>query len=93
MPFSSEKDKPEVPELVPPFPEGIYDQPFYVAMLIDNICYNVLNCNGEQASQYLSNPQFIQVLPLQARMGWKYDPETGTFSPPKYDPETDTIVY
>jgi hypothetical protein len=62
-------------------------------MVIDNICYNVLNCNGEQASQYLANPQFIQVLPLQARMGWKYDPETGTFSPPKYDPETDTIVY
>jgi hypothetical protein len=93
MPFDLEKDKPEIPELVTPFPEGIYDQPFNVAMVIDNICYTVLNCNGEQASQYLAQPKFVQVLPSEARVGWKYDPETGTFSAPKYDHETDTIVY
>ena len=82
----------EIPEISRPFPEP-ERLPFDVAMLIDNIVYQVLNVDGQQAAQYLSQPTYLRVRDGETRVGWKYDPETKTFSRPVYDPETDTFSY
>jgi hypothetical protein len=92
MSFDMEKEL-AVPELKKPFPDAVYRQPFNVALVIDDFVYNVINCNGEQAAQYLAQPLFVQVAEDETKVGWKYEKETGKFIRPKYDPETDSIVY
>lgn len=82
----------EVPQITKPFPEPEL-LPFDVAMLIDNIVYQVLNVDGQSAAQYLAQPTYLRVKHGETKVGWKYDPETKTFSRPTYDPETDTFHY
>jgi hypothetical protein len=73
---------PDVPELTPPQPQNIAIQPFDIAIIIDNVVYQVLNCDGTFASQLLAQPLFIQVLSTEAKVGWIYNPEDGSFTPP-----------
>jgi hypothetical protein len=82
----------EVPEIVKPFPEP-ERLPFDVVMLIDNIVYQVLNVDGQTAAQYLSQPTYMRIKNGEAKTGWRYNPETKTFTRPTYDPETDTFQY
>jgi len=64
----------ELPEIVKPYPEP-ERQPFDVAMLIDNIVYQVLNIDGQTAAQYLSQPTYVRIKDGEAKNGWKYNPE------------------
>jgi hypothetical protein len=82
----------EIPEIHKPFPEP-ERLPFDVVMLIDNIVYQVFNIDGQSAAQYLAQPTYLRIKDGEAKVGWKYDPETKTFSRPTYDPETDTFHY
>ena len=82
----------DLPEIVKTFPEP-ERLPFDIAMLIDNVVYQVLNVDGQSAAQYLSQPTYIRVKNEETRVGWKYNPETKTFSRPTYDPDTDTYYY
>lgn len=83
----------EVPELrVPPNP-GPEKLPFDIAMVINNCVYQVLNVDGDHAAQLLSQPTYIRFKNEEAKLGWRYDPETETFSRPIYEPETDTFHY
>jgi hypothetical protein len=62
---------PEVPELVPPAPEHVPAYDYNIAMLIDDVVYQVLNVDAQQAAQFMSQPIFVQV-GLDAKVGWKY---------------------
>jgi hypothetical protein len=55
--------------------------------------HQVQNLDGQQAALLLSQPVYIRVNRGEAQIGWKYDPETKTFTRPAYDPETDTFSY
>jgi hypothetical protein len=80
------------PELKPPYPEK-EPTPFYVATIVDNIVYQAQNLDGQQAALLLSQPTYVRYNPGEAQIGWRYDPETKTFTRPAYDPETDTFSY
>jgi len=82
----------KVPNLImpPPEPEKF---PFDIAMVINNCVYQVLNVDGDHAAMLLSQPTYIRFKNQEAKIGWKYDPETDTFTRPTYDPETDTFQY
>ena len=86
----SEKELPEVPELVVQMPEPEPQHPYDIAMLIDNTVYQCYNCDGQQAAAFLSQPKFVQYINGEAKIGYKYDPETESFRRPIYDAETDT---
>ena len=62
---------PEVPELVAPAPEHVPAYDYNIAMLIDNVVYQVMNVDAQQAAQFMSQPTFIQV-GLDAKVGWQY---------------------
>lgn len=62
---------PEVPELVPPAPEHVPAYDYNIAMLIDDVVYQVLNVDAQQAAQFMSQPTFVQV-GFDAKVGWKY---------------------
>ena len=53
---------------------------YHIAVIIDNVVYQMLQTNGKNASVFLSNPTFIQVAMGDAQVGYTYDPETGSFS-------------
>jgi hypothetical protein len=91
--MSFDEETLEVPELKKPFPDAVYKLPFNVALIIDGLVYEIINCSGEQAAQFLSQPLFIQVAEDQAKVGWKYDKDSGEFIRPRYNHETDTITY
>jgi hypothetical protein len=90
--ISNEKDLSDPPKLTPPYPEHV-PTPFSIAMVIDNIVYKVMNVEGDIAAELLAQPKYIRFKDQEAKTGWKYDPETNTFSRPIYDPETDTFHY
>jgi hypothetical protein len=91
--MEQQNNLPEPPELQPVRPERYPAFPFDIAVLVDNIVYQVYNVEGEQAALFLSQPTFVQYKNDEAKVGWKYDPETKTFKQPIYDPETDTFSY
>jgi hypothetical protein len=62
---------PEVPELVAPAPEHVPAYDYNIAMLIDNVVYQVMNVDSQQAAQFMSQPTFIQV-GSDAKVGWQY---------------------
>lgn len=70
---------PEVPPLQPI--QNTY-LPYWVAMIIDGVVYDVMNLDGHAASRYLAQPTFVQVGPGDAGIGWVYDEATNTFTPP-----------
>jgi hypothetical protein len=92
--MSDEKENTsDVPDLmVPPNPEQ-EEFPFHIAMIINGCVYQTLNVDGDHAAMLLAQPTYIRVKKNEAKLGWKYDPETKTFVRPVYDPETDTFQY
>lgn len=58
-------------------------EPYDIALLIDNVVYQLINLDGQAAAQYMSNPTFVQVDYRTVSNGDVYDPATGTFSKPQ----------
>lgn len=74
---------PVVPALerpAPPVEATPGENQYHIAVLIDNVVYQMLQTNGKNASVFLANPTFIQVPLGAAQVGYTYDPATGTFS-------------
>lgn len=87
--------KKEVPPLQEP--EIVYYArfPYDIALVIDNIVYQTMNVPGDMAAQYMAQPKFVQYINNSAHVGWIYDEETDTFSPPpnlNSDPEFDPTL-
>jgi len=63
---------PEVPDLIEPrYEVALF--PYDVALIIDGTIFQIMNLDGQQAAQYLSQPKFIRVLPGDfVKIGWKY---------------------
>lgn len=74
---------PDVPELEVPAVQEVRSQPFDIAVIIDNVVYQVINTDGQFAAQLLSSPKFVQVLPNEAKIGWIYNELDGTFAQPE----------
>lgn len=55
-------------------------EPFFVAMVIDGVVFEVLNIDGSSAARFLAQPTFVQVSQTQCASGWTYDGTT--FTPP-----------
>lgn len=53
---------------------------FHLAVVIDNVVYQMMQVDGRNAALFLANPTFIQVAQGDAQVGYTYHPETGTFS-------------
>jgi hypothetical protein len=72
-----------VPELNTAFPQ--YTEKYFVAMIIDNVVYEVINVNGQSAAKFMRQPSFVQINVGDAVVGSVYNPETGTFTIPGRD--------
>jgi len=72
---------PSVPPLEPigANPAQIATQPYFVAVLVDDVAQQVMNLDGQTAALFLSQPKFIQcdksVVP-----GMVYNQNAGTWS-------------
>lgn len=58
-------------------------QPYWIAVVVNGVVYDVMNLDGQGAAKFLANPTFVQVGPLETGIGWTYDAETHTFSRPE----------
>lgn len=58
------------------------DANYNIAVIIDNIVYQVIATDGQSAAQFLAQPTFVQVDRTVVSPGDVYDPETGTFAKP-----------
>jgi len=70
---------PQVPNFVLPKPENITPNPYFIALLVDNVLVNLMNVDGQTAAAYLSNPTFVQVTGTE-QPGMKYNPSTKEFT-------------
>jgi hypothetical protein len=75
-----------VPPLEKPEVAHLPIHPYHIAMVINNVVYDVLSVESKQAAQYLSQPKFIQISHREAEIGWLYDENTETF---RFPPELD----
>jgi hypothetical protein len=74
---------PAIPELQKPATPAealSADNTYNLAVVIDNVVYQMMQTDGRNAAIFLANPIFIQVNPGDAQTGYTYDPQTGTFS-------------
>lgn len=74
---------PPVPPLEPPAPTpGNPDyEPYYLAVVIDNVVYESMSTDAKHAAILLARPVFVQISSHEdVRAGYTYDPTTGTFS-------------
>lgn len=62
---------PEVPELSTSIDQKITYYPYNIAMIIDNVVYQVFNVGDQEAAQFMSQPLFVQV-GFDAKVGWIY---------------------
>lgn len=68
---------------VPPLqPLQVNYQPYFVAVIIDNVVHDVMNLDMHGAQKFLAQPLFVQVEQATTFAGSTYDPATGTFTPP-----------
>lgn len=70
---------PEIPELQPV--DNTY-YPYDIAVIVDNVVYQVMNVSGQNAAILINQPTFVQVDGTAVREGYTYDPATGTFTAP-----------
>jgi hypothetical protein len=68
----NKKDLPIVPDLETPVPQNVGDFPYEIAMVIDDIIYDIYNVDGQQAAQYMAQPKFVLFNPGEAKIGWIY---------------------
>lgn len=80
----TDESLPQVPELETPIAQELANQPFDIAIIIDDTVYQVINTDGQFAAQLLSQPKFVQVSPTEAKVGWIYNELDNTFSPPSF---------
>jgi hypothetical protein len=71
---------PEVPNLLSVEPNTDMDTSFSVAIVKDNLVYQVMNTDGQTAALLLSNPVFVQVDNSTVRIADIYDPASQSFS-------------
>lgn len=71
---------PQVPNLVPVQIDTDSVPDYSLAIIKDNIVYQVMNMDGQTAALLLSNPLFVQVDNTLVAVGDVYDPQTQTFS-------------
>lgn len=71
---------PQVPDLVPVQIDTDSVPDYSLAIIKDNIVYQVMNMDGQTAALLLSNPLFVQVDNTLVAVGDVYDPQTQTFS-------------
>ena len=74
---------PTPPALVTPVVYNAGNTDYSLALIIDNIVYQVLSTDGQGAAMFLANPTFVQVDKTQVSLGEVYDPATNTFSDPQ----------
>lgn len=74
---------PQIPSLEVPAVQEVRSQPFDIAVIIDNVVYQVINTDGQFAAQLLAQPKFVQVLPSEAKVGWIYNESDNTFTQPE----------
>lgn len=55
---------------------------FDIALILNNVVYEVINTNGQGAARFLAQPLFKQVNFGEVGLGYLYDPETETFTRP-----------
>jgi hypothetical protein len=68
----SEELLPGVPELERPKHE-VSAYPYDIALIIDDVIFQIMNVDGQHAAQFLSQPKFVRILPGDfAKIGWKY---------------------
>lgn len=68
---------PEIPALKP---LSVSYMPYWVAVVINGVVYDVMNIGADAAARFLAQPTFVQVQPSEVGLGWNYD---GTsFTPP-----------
>lgn len=79
----TESALPQIPSLEVPAVQEVRSQPFDIAVIIDNVVYQVLNTDGQFAAQLLAQPKFVQVLPNEAKVGWIYNEADNTFTQPE----------
>jgi hypothetical protein len=83
----SESSLPEIPELVQPEIERIAPFPYDIALIIDDVVFQVMNVDGQQAAQLMRQPKFVRVTADDyVKVGWKYI--DGEFIQPNIDPDT-----
>jgi hypothetical protein len=56
-------------------------QPYFIAIVIDDVAQQVMNIDGQTAAMFLSNPKFIQCDGTVAA-GMVYNQNAGTWSLP-----------
>jgi hypothetical protein len=78
--MTEQNDLPDVPDLVAP-KHDVTAFPYDIAVIIDDTVFQIMNVDGQQAAQFLSQPRFVRILPGDlAKIGWKY--VDGKFSYP-----------
>jgi len=70
---------PSVPPLSPATGTPVPAQPYYIAVTIDDVAYQVMNLDGQTAALFLSNPKFVQCDATVAP-GMTYNTNTNTWS-------------
>lgn len=73
---------PSIPALEPVSPAELAMEPYDVALIIDNVVYQTFNVDGQTAARFLAQPLFVQYTADSAKVGYHYDPQTGTFFNP-----------
>lgn len=71
---------PQIPQLVPVQIDTDSVPDYSLAIVKDNVVYQVMNMDGQTAALLLSGPVFVQVDKELVSVGDLYDPETQTFS-------------
>jgi len=69
---SDEQTLPEIPDLVAPQFE-VSPHPYDIALIVDDTVFQIMNVDGQQAAQFMSQPKFVRILPGDyVKIGWKY---------------------
>lgn len=68
----NKKEPPTLPDLEEPLPQTFGYFPYEVALIIDDVIYDIFNVDGQQAAQYMAQPKFVLFNPGEAKLGWIY---------------------
>jgi hypothetical protein len=72
---------PLIPALEPVSQSPVASQPYYVAVMIDDVVRQVMNLDGQSAALFLSAPKIVQCDATVAP-GMTYNQNSNTFSFP-----------
>lgn len=70
--MSEEQSLPSIPDLIAPKYE-VSPYPYDIALIVDDTVFQIMNVDGQQAAQFMSQPKFVRILPGDiVKIGWKY---------------------